>query len=50
MRVTTLLVATWANLMPVLAQADAGCGLPSAGGAHGPVAAPESVGLALPEK
>ena len=46
MRVTTLLVATWATLMPGHARADAGCGLPSAGEDHWPVAAPESVGLA----
>jgi len=46
MRVATLLVATWATLMPGLVLADAGCGLPSAGDDHWPVAAPESVGLA----
>jgi CubicO group peptidase (beta-lactamase class C family) len=46
MRVATLLIATWAAFMPGLAQADAGCGVPSAGEDHWPVAAPESVGLA----
>jgi CubicO group peptidase (beta-lactamase class C family) len=46
MRMAALLIATWATFAPGLAQADAGCGLPSAREDHWAVAAPDSVGLA----